>query len=237
MVKYGYTTLCNYAKGGFNKKQMKTLKNFNCEEAKEICMKAYEALIKYDISMLPAPVEFIPGILIVSIQVFATACNMSEEKAIRQCGHRGIVYYADEVDKYVILYNYNDPIELRRWIITLGIGYIELWKELNLSHLMKRTYISLNNSHRTIDEFAYSFTGPDIVLEECEMNTVEEIIAFCGIPFNHAREKFKRLKIESSDPNSLELRINGIIKDTFSAFIKNMKRLKEQKQKMHKELI
>ena len=207
---------------------LKTLKKINLEEAKEICIRAYEALIKYDITELPIPITYQPDILAVPIQVFAMECHMSNRRAVRDCEYRGIVYYADEVNKYVILYNDEDPIELRRWEVALGIGYIEMWKELQLSRQMERTYIALKNSQLAVDEFAYYFTCPDLVLQECGIRTPEDIIEFCSIPFNNAREKSKRLKTQPLEFNNFERRVADIIKSTFVPFIESVKGTKDQ---------
>lgn len=205
--------------------RMKKLRNIDCEETKAICIRAYEALIKYDINMLPIPIVYNSGILVVPIQTFAYYCNMNDKKAVRRCEHRGIVYYADEVDKYVVLYNNDDPISLKRWVIALGIGYIEMWKDLHLSRQMKRTYIALKDSGRVVDEFAYSFTSPDVILKECGINTAEDIMAFCEIPFNNAREKCKKLKIRLLEFDHFESRVADILKTSFLDYIEKFKNI------------
>ena len=177
-------------------------------------LSAYEALIKYNISALPVPINYDPKeIKIFTIQFLARYHNESCREYFKLFGHRGFVIYESVYDRYIIFINETDPEALQRWSISIAIGYIE-------SHRISHKYgNSINESDKYITDFTYTYTCPDCVLKRDKILSSEEIAEVCAIPLHKAKEKSKRLKIFSDLNDSKILHIEKILCNIFREYV------------------
>ena len=171
---------------------------------------AYEALIKYDIASLPVPVSYNPKeIKIFTLQFLAGYHGQDVREYYKIWGHRGFITYEPVYNRYIIFINGEDSEPLRRWCISLAIGYIE-------NHKVHKKYgIPISNSNKYITDFTYVYTCPDCILERDGIISTEKIASVCKIPFREAREKSKRLKMFSGIRAPKELHIEKIICNIF----------------------
>lgn len=166
---------------------------------------AYETLIKYNITSLPVPTKYSNGIKIFTLQFLAEYHNQDISEYFNVFGYRGFVCYEPHYNNYVIFINDDDPEDLQRWCISTAIGYIENYK-------FKSKYgFSISESSLYINDFTYTYTCPDCILERDHINKPEQIIELCKIPFNKAREKSKRLKIVFKSKNDLTNKLETLI--------------------------
>lgn len=166
---------------------------------------AYEALIKYNVTSLPVPLQYDDGILIFTMQYLAWIHNQNVFNYFDAFGYRGFVCYDSKFDNYVIFINGEDPEPLQRWSISVAIGFIETCK------FSKNRGIPISNPPQDIDDFTYIYTCPDCILERDNVTTPEQIIEVCKIPFNKAREKSKRLKLSFHSKNKMVNHLEKII--------------------------
>ena len=150
---------------------------------------AYEALIKYNVTTLPVPTRYSGGIYILSMQLLADFYGESVEKYYNTFGYRGFVCHDTERDTYGIFINEEDSESLKRWSISVAIGIIEN------EEIAEFRGISISAASGYINDFTYVYTCPDCVLRHNQIISAEEIIKVCGVPFNKAREKSKRLRL------------------------------------------
>lgn len=149
---------------------------------------AYEALIKYQITSLPVPLQYhTEKIQIFTLQLLAAYHRQSVEKYYKVWGKRGFVVYSREDDRYIIFLNANDSQALQRWCISAAIGYIES----GMVH--PRHGVSLSHLNRYIRDFAYVYTCPDCILLQENVRSFEQILDVCQIPYQKAYEKSKRI--------------------------------------------
>lgn len=166
---------------------------------------AYEALIKYNITSLPVPVNYSNGIKIFSLQLLAGYHHQNITEYFNKFGYRGFTFYEPEFDNYIIFYNEDDPIPMQRWVISSAIAFIEC-------HKVSSIYgTSLDRLPEYIDDFTYTYTCPDCVLKRDNLISSEQIIEICDIPFNKAREKSKRLKTSTNSNNKYIKKLESII--------------------------
>ncbi len=171
---------------------------------------AYEALIKYDISSLPIPVSYNPKeIKIFTLQFLADYHQEDIHLYYERWGYRGFITYEPVYHRYIIFVNAEDSEPLRRWCISLAIGYIE-------NHKIKANCgIPITSADKFINDFAYVYTCPDCILKRDGILSSEKIIEVCKIPFQKAHEKSKRLALLSKTENPQELHIEKIICNIF----------------------
>lgn len=171
---------------------------------------AYEALIKYDVSRLPVPVEYDNcEIEIYTLQLLACYGKKKIREVYKIFGYRGFVTYDAKDDRYLIFANEEDPEPLLRWVISTAIGYIEA------GHPGLRRGLPLSAESSYINDFVYTYTCPDCVLERDKIIEPDQIIRICDIPFRKAREKSKYLKLYLKADTREKLGIEEIICSLF----------------------
>lgn len=189
------------------------------EEEKYIKFTAYDTLIEFETKDLPVFPEFCQiidsTILIFSMQFVARKEGYDEDYFL--IGGRGIAMYVHATGHYIILYDEDQTPEQIRWTISKLIYLIksgELEKRPNI--FFYADYDNVNQS----DSFAYQFTCPDIILQECGIQEASEIIKHCKIPFSYANTKSRLLKMRT-DSKSLQF-LEKTLKMNFSAYINSI---------------
>lgn len=195
------------------------------EEHLYIKLAAYSALIEFDEHILPVLSDFnqiiTPSIYILSMQVISKKLGY-EENCFSEAG-KGLAIYVSESRHYIILYDDQLPPSDIRWTIArlLYLVWSEKLKDRpDIFHHMD----NIEDSEKC-DAFAYYFTCPDIILEECGIYSASEIIQYCGIPFSYADIK-SRLLYTAATSKSLQP-IEEILKKDFASDIERIKHIKK----------
>ena len=201
----------------FYKKGQDKKNIISIEEEKYIKFTAYDTLIEFDTTQLPVLPQFCQvidsTILIFSMQYVARQEGHPKDYFI--LGGSGIVMYVQETGHYIALYDEDMPPEQIRWTISKLIyliksGYLE--KRPNIFH-----YADKGDALEYCNSFAYQFTCPDIILNECGIDDTDKIIKHCKIPFPYANVKSSLLKMVTS-AKSLQF-VEKTLKTNFSAYI------------------
>lgn len=191
------------------------------EEKKYLRFMAYDTLIDFDEKSLPVFSEFDrfinSSILILPMQFVARM--QGHDKDYYSSGGNGIVMYVSASDHYIILYNDLIPEPDIRWTISKLIYLVKSGiadERPNVFH-----YADYFEGEKHCERFAYQFTCPDVILNECDINSANSIIKHCKIPFSHANVKSKLLK-SSINTKSLQM-IEKNLLDNFRHYIKRFK--------------
>ncbi len=194
----------------------------SAEEEKFIKFTAYDTLIEFDVTQLPVLPEFCQvidsTILIFPMQFVAIQEGHPEDYFIH--GGSGIVMYVQESGHYIALYDEQMSPEQIRWTISKMIYLIKsgnLEKRPNVFH-----YADKGDSLEYCNSFAYQFTCPDIILNECRFDDANKIIKYCKIPFSCANTKIRLLKMVKS-AKSMQF-IENILKANFSSYINKFRK-------------
>lgn len=160
----------------------------------EIRIKALEALLDNNIASLPVNLHQ-DGVIIRSMQFLSEFWEDSLQSYTNLWGEHGILAY-DPINKICAIYiNEDEPLEIQRWYIAIGIAHIKLGA---LRHLDSPAYFRLEHTGSELsanaEEFTYSFICPDVILDLCKIKTPQDIIKYCKIPFGKANIKAKRMK-------------------------------------------
>lgn len=190
------------------------------EEKKYIKFTAYDTLIELEIKQLPVFRQFCQiidsTIFILSMQFVAREEGHDEDYFL--IGGRGIVMYVQVTGHYIILFDENQTPEQIRWVIAKLIYLVksgELKKHPNVFFLADHDNVGQSEA------FAYQFTCPDIILQECGIKNAADIIERCGIPFFHANRKSNLLKLVTYS-KSLQF-LEKTLKKNFSSYIDRIK--------------
>lgn len=194
----------------------------SAEEEKFIKFTAYDALIEFDVTQLPVFPEFCQvidsTILIFPMQFVAVQEGHPEDYFIH--GGSGIVMYVQETRHYIALYDEQMSPEQIRWTISKMIYLIKsgnLEKRPNVFH-----YADKGEALEFCNSFAYQFTCPDIILNECRFDDANKIIKYCKIPFSYANTKIRLLKMVNT-AKSMQF-IENILKANFSIYINKFRK-------------
>ncbi len=173
---------------------------------------AYEALIKYEVSSLPVPISYHPDkIKIFTLQFLADYHNEDIHSYYEKWGYRGFLTYEAVYRRYIIFVNAEDSEPLRRWCISLAIGYIE-------NHKIKAGCgVPITSADPFINDFAYVYTCPDCILKRGGILSSEKIMETCRIPFQKAYEKSRRLSLSGQAEDPRERHIEKIICNIFKS--------------------
>lgn len=168
---------------------------------------AYESLIKYQIHSLPVKVNdrTFNNIKFFSLQFVADYFHEPIEQLLPKAEYRGFIFYQTECDRYIVFLNTEDPEPLLRWSISVAIGYIE--SQSCSSH----GACFFNSPGKYIEDFTYTFTCPDCVLEKNQIQTINDICRICRIPFPKALEKSKRLLLKSNQKDKTEVKFFDLL--------------------------
>ena len=171
---------------------------------------AYKALIKYHIEKLPVTLDLERvNIKIFTLQYLARYHHESIDRYLRISEYRGFIAYQTEYDRYVAFLNAEDPEPLLRWVLSMAIGYIESGQK-NANEALFFAF-----SDQYIEDFAYTFTCPDCVLEKHKILSENDIVKICKIPLPYALEKRKRLILSNKHKSRLEAKLEEILNSLF----------------------
>ena len=182
---------------------------FRKRKHKDSKLLAYESLIKYQVNSLPVPfqVAMLENVKIFSLQYMAKYFNDPIDECLARSGHRGFIFYQESCSRYVIFLNAEDPEPILRWSLSQAIGYIESNSRKQLKTLF------FDSPEKYIEDFTYTFTCPDCILEKNDLTSLNDIVKFCCIPFPNAMEKRKRLFLASKIKDNLETKLDEILND------------------------
>lgn len=205
----------------FHKKEARSKRPLTKEEEKFIKFTAYDTLIEFDAKDLPVFPEFCQiidsTIFIFPMQYVAQKEGHSEDYF--STGGSGIVMYVRETGHYIILYDEQLDSEQIRWTLSKLVYFIKSGNLENYPNIFH--YADHGDSLEHCTAFAYQFTCPDIVLHACGIQTADEIIQHCQIPFSYANIKSRLLKMAT---NSKFLQFaEKILKKNFSEYISQIR--------------
>lgn len=187
------------------------------EEDNYIKFAAYEALLELDEHSLPVLPRFSriinSSIFILPMQLVAQ--KLGHDKDCFLEAGKGIAMYVSDTKHFIILYDEQLPASDIRWTIARLFYLVkcgELESQPDIFH-----YSDNMEYIERCDAFAYYFTCPDIILEECSISKASDIIDYCKIPFSYADTKSKSLE-SAANTKSLQL-IGKILKKNFASYI------------------
>lgn len=164
------------------------------EERRFITFAAYDALLEFDEHSLPVLSDFCrivnSSIFIFPMQFVARKEGLTEDYFSH--GGNGMAMYVSSTGHYIILYDEALPPSDIRWTIARLVYLIKsgrLEENPNVFHFSD--YCADSDK---CDEFAYHFTCPDPILNECSISSASDIINYCEIPFSFANKKSSLLK-------------------------------------------
>ena len=173
----------------FYKRENRKKYSLTKEEEKFIKFAAYDTLIEFNTKNLPVFPEFCQiidsTIFIFPMQLVARKKGHAEDYF--STGGSGIVMYVRKTGHYIVLYDEQLPSEQIRWTISKLVYLIKsgrLESKPNIFH-----YADKGDSLQHCISFAYQFTCPDVILNECGIRNTNEIIEHCKIPFSYANIK------------------------------------------------
>ena len=127
----------------------------------------------------------------------------------------GMAMYVDTTGHYIVLYDEELPLSDIRWTIARLVYLIKsgrLEENPNVFHFSDDCADS-----DKCDEFAYHFTCPDPILNECNISSASDIIKYCEIPFSFANVKSRLLKT-SKNISSIPI-IEKALENNFRSYI------------------
>lgn len=200
-------------------------KKITKEEHLYIKLAAYSALIEFDQHILPVLSNFNQifnsAVYILSMQMISQKLGYNKN-CFSEAG-KGLAIYVSDSKHYIILYDEQLSSPDIRWTIArlLYLVWSEKLKERpDIFHYMDNI-----EDIDKCDIFAYYFTCPDVILEECGINNASEIIKYCEIPFLYAEAKSRLLRTAATS-KSLQP-IEEILKKDFASSIERIKHVKK----------
>ena len=192
--------------------------SFNSEKeiSKQLIkLSAYDALLNSKVSVLPVDIFQIfktrEDVLLYDSKLFQTYDNWDKQTYTWVFGQYGTLIYDKEINKYYAFYNDFNSEPVIRWELTCLLALLEL----NLASVDYAIQIYCNDGDYT-ETFSYYFTAPDAILNEIGINSAEEIMESCNIPFDKARKKSRYLKKSWIDKKTY---LEKILKSNFYDFI------------------
>lgn len=180
-----------------------------------IKLTAYEALLDSNISDLPVDIIRIfksrNDVLLYNSTLFCEVDGWSRDTYTRIFGEYGTLIYDDEFSKYFAFYNDFNSDSVIRWELISLLALLEL----DLASTESAIQITCKDGDYT-EIFAYYFAAPDAILNEIGVNSAEEIIKSCQIPFNKAHKKSKFLKLSWIDKKTY---LDKVLKFNFYDYI------------------
>lgn len=189
---------------------------YNTKEDMDAKSHAYNALAEYKITSLPVTLHDIreSKIYISSWQRYFRTDSKPmyfdtnlRNGAVMSLGENSNMHY-------VIFYDGNLTEPTRNWIIAKLIYYIRSGFADENPH----KYITCDASHQA-EIFATYFTCPDIVLEECNILSAEDIMEYCQVPFSVAERKARYLK--NGHNKFIYSALENLVKEKFELYINN----------------
>ena len=188
------------------------------EERRYIRFAAYDALLEFNEHSLPVFSDDFcrivnSSIFIFPMQFIARKEGLSENY-FSNVGS-GMAMYVDTTGHYIVLYDEELPLSDIRWTIARLVYLIKsgrLKKTPNVFHFSDDCADS-----DKCDEFAFHFTCPDPILNECNISSASDIIKYCEIPFSFANVKSRLLKT-SKNISSIPI-IEKALENNFRSYI------------------
>ncbi|EQF29008.1 hypothetical protein QEW_0313 [Clostridioides difficile CD160] len=151
-----------------------------------------------------------------SYEEFAKLIRRDIDFIIEKYDKQGFVFWSKRDNTFVICYNTYYPSYSIRWTLIHELAHIFL------GHATKTNVLKLHSkSNKLFEVEAETFTKyilcPNVVLEECKILEISEIMYFCGVDKNVALKKSVSLKKGKNNTTGLD---NLVIKQ-FNVFIKN----------------
>lgn len=194
-----------------------TKEKISTEETLYTKLVAYSTLIDFDEHELPVLSTFdrvISDIFILSMQYIDNK-QAGKESFYTLLGNGGVIYVKDS-GHYLLLYNELLPHENIRWVIAKLIYLVKSGKLDDSPDI----FFHVEEFSLLTDTFAYQFTCPDIILDECGISDASDIITYCQIPFSFAHRKCQILKRCSTKTFQLA---EEVLKKNFKSFIASIK--------------
>lgn len=91
---------------------------------------------------------------------------------------------------HILLLNENSSDEEKRWAFAKLLAFIKLGiAKKSPGEIIPASYQDLKSN-----AFAYQFVSPDVILNQCDIQSYKDIMKYCGVPFKISVEKSKLLK-------------------------------------------
>lgn len=166
----------------------KIKENLTKDEVDLTRVSAYDALLEYGITYLPIPYFKCTIDTHLRIMEFKNAYG-EERKFLKGIDdEHGVLQFSNGC--YFILLNENSSEEEKRWACAKLLAFIKLGiAKKTPGEIMPASYQDLKSN-----AFAYQFVSPDVILNQCDIQSYKDIMKYCGVPFKISVEKSKLLK-------------------------------------------
>lgn len=204
---------------------MRSSKNENITKEEHLYIKlaAYSALIEFNQHILPVLSNFnqIINSTVYILQMISQKLGY-KKNCFSEAG-KGLAIYVSDSKHYIILYDERLSSPDIRW--TIARLFYLVWSEKLKDRPDIFHYMDNIEDIDRCDIFAYYFTCPDVILEECGINNASDIIKYCDIPFPCAETKSRLLRTAAAS-KSLQP-IEEILKKDFASVIEQIKYIKK----------
>ncbi len=192
------------------------------EERRYIAFTAYETLLEFGERSLPVLSDFCR---IVNSSIFIFPMQFIARKEGLTDGYfshagSGMALYADTTGHYIILYDEDLAPSGIRWTIARLLYLIKSGRLLETPNVFHFSDDCADSEK--CDAFAYHFTCPDYILNECNISSASDIIKYCEIPFSFADKKSRLLKTSRGMPSMPA--ISEALDTRFRSYIERMKK-------------
>lgn len=186
------------------------------EETLLLRLAAYDVLTRYNAEELPIDpllqLQLDNNVKIYSQQFLAEYWGDDINEYLKNYQH-GFLTYSEELEKHIIFYNEDDTPEVKRWLLAVAIS------EIFIGTKVDEMIMALSDNYTYLEEFTYFYLAPDVILESCDITSMEEILIHCKIPFSKAHYKAKRLQKKKVINNVQRDSLESIMLKNFSRFI------------------
>lgn len=199
-------------------------KKLSLEEESFIKFSAYNALIEYEEAWLPVNDRIWNksqyDIFYIPIKYYGMQ-EYNDENYFSWIGpeyEKGFGRYISSTGHYLLFYNDNLSYEEQHWQTAKLIALARL-------HILDDNpdmYYKIDDRDPKLEAFAYFYTCPDIILNECHICTAADIITYCRIPFPYANYKSQNLKEQNMSKAFQHM--ENILKENFAEFISYVKK-------------
>lgn len=152
---------------------------------------------------------------------FSAITKRSASYLITHYDEQGFVFWSKQKGTFIICYNQAFPADSVRWTLFHEMGHISLRHVSDATPLMCRNGTDKPFLEAEAQAFARGVLCPYVLLRDCEIESVDELTEFSGIPIKEAEVLSRYI---SGNCEYSEIPLEKEVEKQFAAFIADYKK-------------